>query len=156
MKDSFNKFFKFAPGFTLIEIIAVLVIISIIAVVAGSRVGGMTDTATDSSAAGKLRAHLRYAQIRALNTQGVWGIRCTGAAYNLYRWDGSAEITAILPGEENTSVSFPGGTSITALVAFDDWGRPHTSQDATGNTAGAALVMGGETVIVTRETGYVP
>ncbi len=156
MKESFNKFFKFAPGFTLIEIIAVLVIISIIAVVAGSRVGGVTDAATDNSVASKFRSHLRYAQIRALNTQGVWGIRCAGSAYHLYRWDGSAEIITILPGEENNTVSFPGGTSITALVAFDDWGRPHTSQDATGNTAGVTLVMGGETVIVTRETGYVP
>jgi MSHA pilin protein MshC len=156
MKLNNKKEDRFPQGFTLIEIVAVLVVISILVAVAASRVGTITDTADNTSAASRFRSHLRYAQIRALNTQGVWGVNCSGSSYSLYRWDGAAATTVAFPGEENNSVAFPSGININAIISFDDWGRPHNNQAATGNSVSASLSIGGETVTVTQETGYVP
>jgi MSHA pilin protein MshC len=156
MKLKNQKTDTFSQGFTLIEIVAVLVVISILVAVAASRVGTITDTADNTSAASTLRSHLRYAQIRALNTQGVWGVNCSGSSYSLYRWDGAAAITTAFPGEENNTVAFPNGISINSTISFDDWGRPHNNQAATGNSVSVNLSVGGETITVTQETGYIP
>ena len=156
MKPKNQNRFTCSQGFTLIEVVAVLIVISILAAFAAARVGNITDTADNSSAAGTLRSHLRYAQIRALNTQGVWGVNFTGTSYSLYSWDGAAATAVAFPGEENTSVSLPDGVSITAVISFDEWGRPHNTQGATGNSVSANFSIGGETVTVTQETGYIP
>ncbi|WP_172677156.1 prepilin-type N-terminal cleavage/methylation domain-containing protein [Salidesulfovibrio brasiliensis] len=54
-------------GFTIVEVVAVLVVIAILALVVGSRVGG-TDTARLSSRTGDIVSKLRYAHLRAIKS----------------------------------------------------------------------------------------
>ena len=139
-------------GFTLIEVVAVLVIISILAVVAVSRVGNTITTAENSADLETLKSHLRYAQIRALNTDGVWGIDFTGNTYHIYK---KGDVTAYsFPGESGTNVEKPSSITYSAYISFDEWGRPFTDQGA--SIPLAASPAGFASVTITPETGFVP
>jgi MSHA pilin protein MshC len=145
-------------GFTLIEIIAVLVVLGILSAVVVQRA-----TFTDARVAAQIevvKTHLRYAQERAMNTNEIWYIQFTGTSYTLYR--GGTAMT--LPGESGVVVnpgvtlSWTGGTNV---FSFDNRGRPCT------DTAGAALLAAARTVTlthgsetatitVTPNTGFIP
>ncbi len=158
MKTDIRKNIKNQSGFTMIEVAAVLVVVGILVAVASIRVGGIIDTREDSSAASKLKSHLRYAQIRALNTQGVWGIAFNGSTnYSLYSWDGRSATTVTFPGEDAANVPLSGvNPGLGTYVSFDDWGRPHDTQDATGNSTAISGSIGGASITITNETGYIP
>jgi len=159
MKIEYNKLIKNRSGFTMIEIVAVLVILGILVAVAAPRVGGIIDTTEDTATGSSLKSHLRYAQIRALNTQGVWGIAFNGNInYSLYSWDGSSATTVTLPGEDAVNVPFPSGVNhgLGTHVSFDDWGIPYSTQGATGNSTAISGSIGGENITITQETGYIP
>jgi len=141
----------------MLEIITVLIIIGMLAAIAAIRLGGITDESENNAAAAALRAHLRYAQIRALNTQGVWGIDLNGTSYSLFR--GTSATVERLPGEDNNSVGLPAGASVgNGFVSFDEWGRPYTTDGATGSVPAAIpnISINGKTIIITPETGYIP
>ena len=139
-------------GFTMIEVITVLLLLGILVVGAVARLGGVTDTAQNTSDIDRLKSHLRYAQIRALNTMGVWGVDFTGGSYNLYR-DGDATVYSF-PGEENSDIEKPTSITYAGYVSFDEWGRPYTSQ-GTG-TPLTATPSGLSSITITPETGYIP
>lgn len=139
-------------GFTLIEVIAVLIVLGILVAVAIARVGDVTDTAQNTSDIDRLKSHLRYAQIRALNTVGVWGIDFSGGNYNLYR-DGDATVYSF-PGEETSDLEKPSSITYAGYISFDEWGRPYTSQ-GTG-TPLASTPGGFSSITITPETGYIP
>lgn len=62
-------------GYTLIEIVSVLVILGMVALITGTRITNR-DTAALISAQSALKTHIRHAQSRALQTvNSVWGIR---------------------------------------------------------------------------------
>jgi len=132
-------------GFTFLEVIAVLVIIAILAVVAVAR---FTDAGAESAAAANtLKAHLRYAQLRAMGDIVPWGIRFTGSSYTLER-DG-AEAPVNLPGEngrtkslENVTISSPG--EVTFSSAF---GRPEPE--------GLTITIGSRSIVIEPETGFI-
>ncbi len=110
-------------GFTLIETIAVLVILGIVAVVAISRVGtNQNDLIAQKDI---VKSHLRFAQLKALSddTSASWGIVFSANSYTLYT--GIAAAAFNLPGEDSGTHTFPTGITITAItVAFDSWGSP--------------------------------
>ena len=60
-------------GFTLFEIIMVLLILGVIFYVATSRIFTQ-DSVTSASEMDQVKNHLRYAQARAMNTDRNWGI----------------------------------------------------------------------------------
>ncbi len=74
-------------GFTLLEVIAILLILGIISAVAVSRME--TDSGNLFATRDSLMAHLRLAQMRAMNTtadgDSVWGLRFAGnSQYHLF------------------------------------------------------------------------
>ena len=86
------KIFRNINGFTMIEVIAVLVILGITSVVAISRMS--TDGYKLINVRDTLASHLRLAQARAMNTSAysgsVWGVRFTSATpkqYHLFYCD---------------------------------------------------------------------
>jgi prepilin-type N-terminal cleavage/methylation domain-containing protein len=154
-------------GFTLIEIIAVLVIIAIISAVVISR-GTGTDAASLQAEVDTLKGHLRYAQYLAMNdiyttdttspgyaTRTKWGISVGNSSYTLVKYvaDAPATHTFNLPNESSATHSFNGITDASSTVnpiLFDDWGSP--------GTANISITIGGQTITdaIKAQTGFIP
>ena len=161
-------------GFTLLEIIAILVILGILAVVVVSRTTSMN--AEVYTGADTLKSHLRYAQILAMNTnppvsggETFWGIRKEGGSYWLFRGTNpeNADNIMRLPDDEkyindnrtiNLATKKINVDNFTVL--FNSRGVPYSPSSATklANTMTIQVTGGGVVVLVniTPETGYVP
>jgi MSHA pilin protein MshC len=142
-----------AKGFTLIEIVAVLIIIGIVSAVAVAR---MMDTSqTDLiSQVDVVKNHLRYAQARAMSTGRPWGVTFSSStAYFLF--DGAAPSTHVLfLGESNATVNLTAkGSKLTInsapqTVTFDAYGSPGTTTITVSTNGGS--------ITVTKNTGFIP
>ena len=135
------KTYSNRSGFTLIEVIAILVIMVIISAVALTRLTSSQNNliaATDT-----LTSHLRLAQARAMSTSAdnvsifsVWGVRFISATqYHLFY---CADTSACTPatnqiaflGAGSTIMDLaPGGVQVTnstpLILAFDRFGTPY-------------------------------
>ncbi len=130
-------------GFTLLEIIVVLLLISIVTatVMFSSSAVENTDVYT---AADRLKVHLRYSQIRSMNSDLIWGIVFNGTTYTLMRDISGSPVPELLPGENNSTVNLPG--NVTGTVSFDSWGSP----------SGLSTISLGLTAItITPDTGFI-
>ena len=67
-----GPFGKCRPGFTTIEVIAVLIILGVIAGVVAYRFTGGVAAYSVQSVAEEVKNHLRYAQTRAMNSSAIW------------------------------------------------------------------------------------
>ncbi len=151
-------FQKKANGFTLLEIVALLIIIGILSAVAIARV---SDTgAEEAGEIELLKTNLRFAQTRSMS-QGldtVWGIRIESDKYILIEIENG--------NEEDSSFPFPASDSAThsfeninivsetGSVEFDFLGRP--SFDGTLLSSSREIVFsGGSTITITAETGFI-
>ncbi|MFH1734109.1 MAG: type II secretion system protein [bacterium] len=161
---------KREKGVTMIELVAVLIILGILAAVAIVRFGSTAEVDLKAQTE-VLKSHIRYSQLRAmnadadkttnLNCESSFGINTSINSYFMFR-DCSTATTVRLPGAESNSISLPSGMALTATtITFDEWGRPCTDMD--GKTIAAAdipltLNYGGssETITITKNTGFVP
>jgi prepilin-type N-terminal cleavage/methylation domain-containing protein len=166
-----------ARGFTLIEIIAVLILIAIVSVVVLSR-GTSTAEVDLKASAEALRSHIRYVQMRAMNmncdtTVATCGTTCNAAfgisttnPYYMFR-DCSTDSKVALPGASGDTISLPSMTlnatnAPNNLITFDDWGRP--CSDLNGQTPittadiNLTLTYAGQTELIQikKNTGFVP
>ena len=148
-------------GVSLVEVIVILVLIGIITLLIASHI---TRSNTDLIAETEvIKAHLRYAQSRALNSDAIWYIRFTNNTYSLYKTGDPNP--KYLPGEENPTVTLPAGMSINYgtwdEVAFDSWGKPYTSHSAGGPQVGNRIISvtdsrGSKAITITQNTGFIP
>jgi prepilin-type N-terminal cleavage/methylation domain-containing protein len=140
-------------GFTLIEVIAVLIILGIIGVVIISRTSSNVIYSVKSQA-DILKSHIRYAQTMAMNTGIIWGINITGGkTYALFRDDDTTK-TVLLPGvNSNPVVLESDDPSLSAgTVRFDEKGSPiDGGASFTVSKAGET-----ETITITPNTGFIP
>lgn len=174
------KILKENRGFTLLEGIAVMIVIGII-----SAVAAISMMKTSSSLAGYtalLKTHLRYAQTLAMNsdTGNIWGIRFNLGAnqYWLFQCadplncDSSALNSQVLPLEDadssNKILLGDVGLNISSMtpgeaVAFDNMGIPQKGTSSfTPQTSNVSINLAdsdtGETktVTITQQTGFIP
>jgi MSHA pilin protein MshC len=155
-------------GFTLVEIIAVLVVLGVLAAVVINR--AMSTTTTNRIAQESVvKNHIRYAQAMAVKQGAIWGIKCDGTDYWLFINDPNTVTNQrALPGEANAKITLADkNISMSAFtVFFDTIGRPYTVYtDTTTNTpvsaanpisitmdsvpSGVAVTFG-----ITPETGF--
>jgi MSHA pilin protein MshC len=144
-------------GFTLIEIIAVLLVLAILVAIAISRfsLGGYSDTAEINT----LAQHIRLAQSRSLRQGGLWGIKFDAGndAYWLFLVpnDGSKKQ---FPGQSASQVDV-GSLSVSSgsIVSFDQFGRPCSDNNASTQIANDLTIsIGTKSLRVTKETGFIP
>ncbi len=148
-------------GLTILEVIVVLVLIGILSAVIWSKPPVDSTLAARAEA---IKAHIRYAQVRSMNTERRWGVQSDGAGYWLFADGDPTGGRIILPGETSAIVSLAShGISITPfLLSFDGWGRP-CSDKAARNPITKELVLNvtapGQTtrqIKVTPDTGFIP
>ncbi len=144
-----QKIFKITQkGFTLLEIIAILVVLGILAVIAVSR--SVNYDAEVYGGADVLKSHLRYAQTLAMNSNPqagitIWGISSNGSSYWLFQGTNAANPASYIRLPENDTYINPDRTinlttkqiKFTAnfTIYFDNRGIPYTAYvSATNNT----------------------
>jgi MSHA pilin protein MshC len=159
---------RFERGFTIIEIVVVLILLGIIAAFVGSR---MFASNTDViGQAGAIKNALRYSQSMAMKYNAIWGMKCDGADYWVFRTN-SPDVEAnqmVLPGESTAKIGLASRkVSMGNLtIFFDGSGIPYTSYtNANTNTPLAAAMNvtvtqissgAGVNITITPDTGFVP
>ena len=136
-------------GFTLIEMIAVLIVIGILASVAAVIFSSMDDEklATEVEI---LKSHLRYAQSRAMIDNVSWGIASSGNSYTLQT--GGSTSTSSLPNDDSSTHNLQiGVTANGPSVAFDNFGSPIGEGISIKLRAG----NGSRTITITKNTGFI-
>jgi prepilin-type N-terminal cleavage/methylation domain-containing protein len=149
-------------GFTMIEIISVLVIIAIISAIAVIKMSSTSDYDVISQVE-VVKTNLRLAQSRAMNSSRVWGINFSGSStYSMFENGSTANVVRI-PNQGADNVTLPNGMTITTgIVSFDAWGKPYT--DAAGTAAQnvtrtvTLTNKSGDTrnISITKNTGFIP
>jgi MSHA pilin protein MshC len=153
-------------GFTMIEVVCVLVLIAILGVVALSRYQGnvyMNIVAKQEI----LKSHIRYAQSRSMNSNLIWGIQFNaGNTYSLFAYDSDASglinPAPKLPDNNITSLPMPPETTASAagVIAFDFFGRPYYAANLSSPGTLTQTAYNGQITIkditITPETGFVP
>jgi len=156
-------FRKNNKGFTLIEIIIVLLLVCIIGAVI--LISGVYSTSGDDlpSQTEVIKGHLRYAQTRAMNANTIWGIKFfmneNRSYYYLFQLDESNnETSVVLPGEEASPVALPEGMVVSAgTVYFDDWGKPYNAVPSPSATSSTIIVtVDTAAITITKNTGFIP
>jgi len=157
---------KHQSGFTLIEVIAVLVIIAVLAAVVISRMTSPSSFGLVSET-DILKGHLRYAQYRAMSDVTLWYMSFTANTYTLWHYDSSVLDwkPSTLPNEESGTHSLEkAGVTLTvndggdAFVYFNEWGNPVTDTgDLLPDTTTISLKEGSttQTVKITQNTGFI-
>jgi MSHA pilin protein MshC len=148
-------------GFTIIEIIAVLLLIGILSAVVFSRLTSSREVDLKVKAE-QVKGHIRYAQMRAMNTSASdetcnapVGMAATGGKYYMFI-NCNINSKVALPGAESSDgVDLPAGSTFPTF-SFDTWGRPYASNNGTGTSTSIGLSIGGEAITITQNTGYVP
>jgi len=139
-------------GFTLMEVVAVLIILGIVAAVAVSRVGSSNNDLVPQ--ADIVKSHLRFAQIRALSSDdlAVWRVTFLTGSYSIFCTGAKCPASIQLPGEDSITHTFPAGVSITPLtVTYDRWGSPGAAAiSLTLSQAGQTATLN-----VAANTGYI-
>lgn len=151
-------------GFTLIELVMIIVLLGILAVFAAPRLGNLT-TSNSGAFVDKLKADIRYAQSLAMTQNRRYRVYVNTAPYSpasgyavVYDTSGGAWTPFAYASDpatgDNLSVTLNAGSffGITvagpAFVEFNSLGRP---------TAGATITVNpvGRTITITAETGAV-
>ncbi len=153
---------KSIRGFTLLEVIAVLILIGLLAIAAAGRLSGSRGEL--HKAADTLKSHLRFAQKMAMNSDLSWGIFSTGGSYWLFSGNSTAN-RSTLPAEEKDAIDLPDSISTDSFsISFDsEWGMPHDSvQPGNGTrlTADRTITVNSPSssidITITRNTGFIP
>ena len=152
-------------GFSLIEIVVVMVLISIIAATVFTR-SITTDQMNVSAQTEKIKSHIRYAQSLAMKRSEIWGIKCASNEYWLFSGvdpdNGPNQV--MLPGEKAVKLSLNdlNLTMDAFTIFFDRYGKPYNAytDESNNNPLSSELtitVSGSQSrnVTITPETGLI-
>lgn len=164
---------KHDAGFTMIEIISVLIIIGVLATVVVQHIMDVnTDLVTKTEL---IKNHLRYAQSRAMNSDAFWYITFEPDGSGGFRYSmnktGAAVNPKYLPGEGSGYVSLPSGMTLqyegvdistpVHVNFMSKWGKPYTDAEGTSYQTGNRTITvvdagGSRDIIITENTGFIP
>lgn len=134
-------------GFTMIEVLAVLIVLAVVMTVVLSRTPSIDREAYAQRAI--IRAHLRFAQSLAMSSNtDTWEISFTSNSYTLFQNGLPAGIN--LPNDSTSTHNLPNGVAITSgigTIVFNEWGSPGPDT--------ITITVNSEPISVTRHTGFI-
>lgn len=144
------------PGFTLVELLAVLVLLGIVGVVAvgrftgGNAAGPLTEAALFQSA-------LRYAQSRSMDDVSTWGLAVAddGGSYRLFS-NNAGIPSPVLPGSGSARHSLPQGVRVSAFGAVADSDGGSACHSIIFDYRGRPVGTGGISAGAADGRGYLP
>jgi prepilin-type N-terminal cleavage/methylation domain-containing protein len=150
-------------GFTIIEIVVVLILISIIAAATFQR-SISTDQMNFRGQFDKIQNQMRYPQSIAMKHSEWWGFACDGNDYWIFTGTNEDTVSEqrLLPGQENIKIALTdlGVTMTSFTVIFDSYGIPYwedwntkMSNEETITLTGSGSPPGSFTII--PETGLI-
>ena len=147
-------------GFTLIEVVVVLILLGIVSTFVAVRA---TNYHSELAARTEiLKSHLRYAQMKSMSSNDVWGIHSAGSKYWLFT-DGDTNQKRQLLGEDDLAVDLSGyGLSVSGFTySFETWGSPCTDPGASVRLMATASITvsgggGSKSINITPYTGFIP
>jgi len=146
-------------GFTILEVIVVLILIGIVSVVIVSRTTNIQDIELEAQS-DKVQTHIRYAQTMAMKrSDTIWGIKCDGTDYWLFKTnDPDTESNQVrFLGEDSDKVPMPDMNAFTLF--FDKYGIPYTAYtDESTNTPVStplSIQIDSQSFNITPETGFI-
>lgn len=166
MKENLTKNKLNNLGFTIIEIIATLVILGILGALVVSKAGNFVSTNALVTEAEILKANLRYAQMMSMNTKAsdIWQIIfiTSDTEYKIQQYNSASSswVDKNLAGESTSTHIFPNGVtaSVNSTIRFDNWGIPVQSNRTTPVTADKTITLSGGSasrdIQVTKNTGF--
>jgi type II secretory pathway pseudopilin PulG len=125
-----------AGGFSLIEIVVVLVFLGVLTAVAVSKYS--TTNISAAAEADVFQASLRYAQQRAMGDISTWGISVAadGLSYSLFTNNPSLAMNQVLPGVGSVTRTLSQGVTMSASGAVSSGGKQEIVFDYRGRLAG--------------------
>lgn len=155
-------------GFTLLEIIMVLVVIGILSAYVAITSIGIINTTNEQSELSQVKAHLKYAQGRAINSNSIWGIHFSGGNYALFQYTTSAtfrffpgmEKPIASPTENDCKIPMPKSlTTYTHYIWFDLWGRAYENATTLNPTGATPIAVNtkflSDKITIEANTGYI-
>lgn len=135
-------------GFTLIEIVATLILLAAVSTIVATRTGSISEFETIGELA-QLKTHIRYAQLRALKTDTDWGIQIeTPSTYWLFKGTTATKVNLPDMTIDTVTLSALTATSPPVTVTFDGFGSP-------GSTAVTIATASGN-IEISGNTGFIP
>lgn len=135
-------------GFTMIEVLAVLLVLAVVMTVILNRTPSIDRDAYAQAAI--LRSHLRFAQSMAMaNTMERWGISFTPHSYTLIVNGGPSAVP--FPNDKAATHNLPDGVTLSTginQVLFDAWGSPGPDT--------VTIALNSESITITGITGFIP
>lgn len=163
MKKKSNMFALSCQGFTLIEIIAVLITLGILSAIVVSRSGTFTTGTAVTTEAEILKSDLRYAQMKSMNSKSgeIWQVTFPDASrYTLQHYNSATWANKYLPGQTSDTHVFADNINATSspTVRYDNWGTPVQSDKITAEGANLTITLSdgtnSRTITVTKNTGF--
>ena len=119
---------KREQGFTLIEVIAVLLIIGIISAVVYSSSEGIINSQTDYECE-TLKSYFSFARLKAMAFDTIYGVKIEGTKLTILKFNTlSLSTPVIFPGKNSATIDLgkEGVKSISnCFILFDQWGSPY-------------------------------
>jgi prepilin-type N-terminal cleavage/methylation domain-containing protein len=164
---------KGEDGFTILELILGIVLLSIMSVFFSAAITNSVDSFRLSSASAKVIHDIRFAQQQAMSRNGWYGVEFFASpqnSYHVYLTDGTNNVDVADPAKRGSALSVNLGSgysvSLSAVdiagggkVEFSPLGRPYNNKNgvALATDGSLSLVSGSKTKVIQilRETGRV-
>jgi MSHA pilin protein MshC len=147
-------------GFTLIEIVAILILLGVLMAVVAVRFQGQS-AYTLQSETDKIRERLRFAHLLAMNADAAWGVQLQTNSYRLFSNANSTNLVPF-PGESTSMVTLPSGISLkpATIISFSKMGQPCSDMNASAlRTSDLTITVSdgsnSATITITKNTGYI-
>jgi len=163
--NNYSKYrFKTGSGFSIIEIIVVMVLLGILLTLTMNNIGSNKAAGELRKSAEKMKTYIQYAQTRAMSSNKAWGIAYDSSSNEYWLFSDEKSEKRMLPSEDKEVIELSQvkiGSKLSA-ISFDKWGTPYIGTEQNADTKLSddkkiIITYGSQSTqfTITPETGYI-